>query len=227
MLNMKKYLLLSFLFLFIACPAYSKVSAETKNRQGQNSVPASKSITVSPSPKNTTITPTNTQTQTQNQGENQNSSVKTQESEQLNQEVNQSIVKVSDQVHELINTVGAKGGIGEQVREIAQNQVKLQEEVKTDFEKLNGRGKLVKLLIGSDKKITTSLENKIEQNTLMIQRLEELKLQTKNASDIQQIQETIEMLTYQNTSLQNKVNQEKETHGIFGWLVNLLDQKSE
>jgi hypothetical protein len=150
-------------------------------------------------------------------------SVKTQESEQLNQAVDDSLTKVSDQVHELIETVGAKGGIGQEVKEIAQNQTKLQEEIVSDVAKLNSRGTLTKFFIGSDKKLIQTMEQKMEQNRLMIQQLEQLKLQTQNTLDLQQIQETIELMTYQNISLQNKIDKENKSNGIFGWLISFFD----
>jgi hypothetical protein len=213
---MKKYLILSFLFLLVAFPIIAKGSTNTASQQAIN--------------KETTITPIGNQVKnknevkTKNQGEDQQLSVQNQENEELNQEVVQSLNKVSDQVHQLLETVGAKGGIGQQVKEIAQNQIKLQDGINSDFKKLNSRGTIKKLLIGSDKKLTKSMEKKMEQNSLMIQQLEELKIQVQNSGDLQQIQETVESMMAQNTSLQNKIDKENKTNGIFGWLINLFNQ---
>jgi hypothetical protein len=123
----------------------------------------------------------------------------------------------------LIETVGAKGGIGQEVKEIAQSQTKLQDEIESDVVQLNSRGTVSKFFIGSDKKLIKSMEQKMEQNRLMIQQLEELKLQTKNSGDLQQLQETIDLMTYQNTSLENKIDKESKSNGMFGWLVNLFN----
>jgi hypothetical protein len=213
---MKKYLILSFLFLLVAFPIIAKGSTNTASQQAIN--------------KETTITPIGNQVKnknevkTKNQGEDQQLSVQNQENEELNQEVVQSFNKVSDQVHQLLETVGAKGGIGQEVKEIAQNQVKLQDEINSDFKKLNSRGTIKKLLIGSDKKLTKSMEKKMEQNRLMVQQLEELKLQVQNSGDLKQIQETVESMMAQNISLQNKLDKENKTNGIFGWLINLFNQ---
>lgn len=236
---------MSFLFLLVAIPVLAKGSTEAQGQQGQQTNTSSQlvitttgsqsnsnqgTITVSPT-KKATVSPignqvkNTNQVQTQNQGENQQLNVKTQETEQLNQDVTQSLTKVSDQVKQLIETTGAKGGIGQQVKVIAQSQTKLQDEIKSDFEELSSRGTLTKLLVGSDKKLTKSMEQKMEQNRLMIQQLEQLKLQTKNSGDLQQLQETIDLMTYQNTSLQNKVDKENQINGMFGWLVNLFSQK--
>lgn len=221
---MKKYLILSFLFLLAVTPALAKGPAEPKNLQT-----AQQNITVSPA-KNAVVSPTGNQVknanevQTQNQGQESQASVKTQESEQLNQAIDINLTKVSDQVHELIDTVGAKGGIGQQVKEIAQSQTKLQDEIKNDISQLNSRGALSKFFIGSDKKLIKSMEQKMEQNRLIVQQLEELKLQIKNSDDLQQLQETIDSMVNQSTSLKEKVGQENKINGIFGWLINLFNR---
>jgi len=241
---MKKYIVISFLFLLVATPVLAKGSTETQGQQatgqqtavsqsnttsGSQGTGGQNTVTTSPT-KKPTISPTGNQVKnanevkTQNQGEDQKLSVKTQKSEQLNQAVDDSLTKVSDQVKELIETVGAKGGIGPEVKEIAQSQTKLQNEIKSDVVQLNSRGTLTKLLVGSDKKLIKSMEQKMEQNRLMIQQLEELKIQTKNTGDLKQMEETIGLMIYQNTSLQNKIDKESKSNGMFGWLVNLFNK---
>ena len=231
---MKKYLVMSFLLLLSVTPALAKGSVETQdqnNQQGQQTVVVSNKPSTSPTNK-PIITPTGNQVKnenqvkTQNQGEEKELSVKTQEQEveKIDESVTQSFTKVSDQVQNLIETVGAKGGIGTQVREIAQSQVKLQDQIKLDLGKINSRGTLTKLMIGSDKKLVSSMEQKMEQNSVMIQQLEKLKLQTKNTGDVEQLQETIDLMIYQNTSLQNKVEKENKTNGLFGWFINFFNQ---
>lgn len=209
---MKKYLILFLLFLLAVTPALAKGPITVS--------PAKKAVM---SPTGNQIKNTN-EVQTQNQGQDSQLSVNTQESEQLNQTIDTNLTKVSDQVHELIETVGAKGGIGQQVKEIAQNQTKLQDEIKNDISQLNSRKALSKFFIGSDKKLIKSMEQKMEQNRLLIQQLEELKLQTKNAGDLQQLQETIDLMINQNTSLGEKIGQENKINGIFGWLINLFNR---
>ncbi|MFA6007525.1 MAG: hypothetical protein WC784_02680 [Candidatus Shapirobacteria bacterium] len=212
--------MMSFLFLLLTTPVLAKGAVVVNQQSGQGTATvASQRVSVSPTGNQVK---NQNEVKTQNQGEDQQLSVKTQESELLNEDVTQSFTKVSDQVHQLIDTVGAKGGIGQEVKVIAQSQTKLQDEIKSDFDNLNSRSALTKLLVGSDKKMTKSLEQKVEQNRLMIQQLEQLKLQTKNTGDLQQLQETIDLMTYQSTSLQDKIDKENKVNGMFGWLVNLF-----
>ena len=218
---MKKYLILSFLFLLIVTPVVAKGAPATSGQQmNSNSTPVT--ITINPTNK-PTISPTGSQVknknevQTKNQGEEKQLEVKTQEAEELTQ-------KVSDQVHELIDTVGAKSGIGQQVKEVAQNQIKNQENIKSSLAQLQLRKYFVKFFIGSDKKAIQNAEEQLEQSKLMVQQLEELKLKTKNTSDLQQLQETIDLITYQNTSLQEKIDLENQSKGMFGWLIKLFNK---
>lgn len=190
---MKKYLVLSFLFLFVTSPVVAKQSVSPTTN-----IP---SVVIS-------VSPTENQIKNKNQVKNRN--------------LDESLDRVSDQVHELIDTVGAKGGIGQQVKEIAQNQVKLQQEIKETIGNINSRSALAKFFMGSDKNMVKTMEYQMEQNRLMIQQLEELKLKFQNAGDLQQIQETIDLMLDQNTTLGEKIKNESQIKGMFGWLVNLL-----
>jgi len=229
---------MSFLFLLIAIPTLAKGQTETQSQPANNdsnSATGSQAgnnqgtaVVISPTQK-TTVSPTGNQikntneAQTKNQGEESKLNVKTQEKEQLSYSVDESISNVSDQVHQLIETVGAKGGIGQQVKEIAQNQTKLQDEIKNTFNQLNSRSALSKFFFGSDKKNIQTMTQQIEQNRLLIQQIEDLKLQTKNSEELKQLQETINLMISQNTSLQGKIDQENKSKGIFNWFINLFN----
>jgi hypothetical protein len=218
---MKKYLIISFLFLLVATPTFAK---NADNSNGQQTGQAN-TVTMT-----TTGAPTGNQTQnknqvqTQNTGENQQLSVQTQESEQLNQNLDNNFQKVSDQVHQLIDTIGAKGGIGQQVKDIAQSQIKLQNDIKNNVSLLASRSAVAKFFVGSNKKTLKNMEQQMEKNHLMIQQLEELKIKTTNTGDLDQIEHTINLMTYQNTSLQEKIDQENKINGLFGWLITLFNR---
>jgi len=216
--------MLSLLFFLIAVPVIAKSanSNSATQSQGQNQV----TTTITPvQSQNTTVIPTGNQIQTQNRGQEKKLQVQTQETEQLNQEVEDSVEKVSTQVQELLDTVGVKSGIGQQVKEFAQNQQKNQEKIKSSVYELKNRGQLVRLFVGSDKKMTKALEQMTEENKLTIQKLEELKTKTLNQAEKTQLQETIDLMLYQNTSLGEKIAKEKQANGLFGWFVKLFNKE--
>ena len=229
---MKICLITSLLFLLTITPVFAKNSDNSVQQTGQaNTVTTTQTRTQTQTQTETpTITPTGNQVKnqnqvkTQNEGEEQQLSIQTQETEQLNQSLDDNFQKVSDQVKELINTVGAKTGIGQQVKDIAQNQDKIKDQIKLNLSQLASRSAVSKFFIGSDKKVVRQMEQQIEQNHLLIKQLEELKIQTTNSGTINQIQQTIDLMTYQNTSLQEKINQENKSNGLFGWLVNLFNR---
>lgn len=134
---------------------------------------------------------------------------------------------MSDYVHQLIEdrkTTGIKGGIGEKVSEFAQNQQQVQEKIKNSYEQLKNRGQLIRLFVGSDKKMTAALDQLVGENKLRIEELEALKNQTTNLADQTQLQETIDLMLSQNTSLQEKIAKEKQVNGLFGWFLKLFNR---
>jgi uncharacterized protein YoxC len=217
---MKKYLILLFIFLFISFPVVAK-NAVNSPVQSQERVQTRDPLV---SPTGQQVLNRN-EVQTQNQGEDSQLQIKTKESEQLNQEVEESVEKVSTQVQELLDTVGEKAGIGQKVKEIAKSQQQIQEKIKNSYEELKNRGQLVRLFVGSDKKMLQALEELSGENQLRIEELEALKTQTMNEADLNQLQLTIENLKYQNTSLGEKIASEKKVNGLFGWFTRLFSRK--
>ena len=142
-----------------------------------------------------------------------------------NEEVEESVEKVSTQVQELIDTVGEKEGIGQKVKEIAQTQQKTQEKIKSTYYELKNRGQLIRLFVGSDKKMTQTLDLMTTENKLIIEKLIALKDQTVNEVDKEQLQDTIGTLLTQNGFLEEKIAKEKQATGLFGWFVKLFNRK--
>ncbi len=125
---------------------------------------------------------------------------------------------VANQVEELLTNKTMKGGIGEQVKQIATQQKQAQEQVKAQLDQVGNRKGLLKSLIGPDYKALKDVEKQIEENQLRIEQLTELKTQLANQSDIAMLEETIQDLTEQNTQLQDTVVNESQTKSMFGWL---------
>ena len=205
---MKKYLMLSFLFLLVAFPVVAKSANSNSAAQGQNKI-----VTTITPVQNTTVTPTGNLVKNQGQ------------EKKLQVEVEDSVQKVSTQVQELLDTVGTKSDIGQQVKEIAQNQQKNQEKIKSSVYELKNRGQLIRLFVGSDKKMTQALAQMSEENKLTIQKLEGMKNLTKNQVDLTQLQKTIDLMLYQNTSLGEKIAKENQVNGLVGWFTRLFNKE--
>ncbi len=183
-----------------------------------------------------TASPTGNQTQnqvsTQNMGEDTNLQVRTEEQESTGagngtglENKNPNAVEhmsiVAQRVQELLQ-VKTKGGIGDQVRIIAQDQNQAQDQIQARLDKIEAKGNLVKSLFGSDYKAIKDLKQLLEQNQLRIQELQQLMNQVTNEADEATIQETIEALTQENISLQEIISSEESMKSLFGWLVKLF-----
>jgi len=200
---MKKYLVLFFLFFLTVSP----ISAKNNENEQVNQI---------------TISPNENQIKTQNEGDNQQLTISTQENEQLNEtEVSE---KVYSQTNILVQSMGTKNAVGEQITKMAQTQEENQNQIKEQLKELNSRNQFVKFLFGSDKEVVTSLSESIKTNESMIKLLEDFKSETSTNEELKQIQNTIDLLSYQNSSLLNKIKETK-SNGIFSWLKNFFGKE--
>jgi hypothetical protein len=186
----------------------------------------------------TTVSPTTgsgvanqNQVKTQNAGEEQQLNVQTAEQEETSgvksvsprsDSAIQNMGEVAKGVEEILTTKTLKGGIGDQVRVLAQEQKQSQDQVRLQINKVASRSGLLKNLIGPDYKALSSIKEQIVQNELRIQQLTELMSQLTNSGDIRMVQETIDALIQQNVSLQEIVDTENSQGSIFGWLIRLF-----
>lgn len=128
---------------------------------------------------------------------------------------------VAQSVKTLLET-RISGGIGEQIREIAQQQNQSQEQIKQNLDDVESRPGWFKKLFGADKKTIRNLNEHIEKNQLRLEQLAEIQTQLSNQSDQQTVQLAVETLTGQNTALQQVLEEEEQIKGIFSWLTSLF-----
>lgn len=134
----------------------------------------------------------------------------------------QSMSIVAQKVEELLTTKTLQGGIGQQVRQIAQEQQSAQQGMQVELGNVDRRGGLLRTIIGPNFKALKNMQKQIEQNQLRIQRLTQLQNQLVNQADITQVQEMIQALTDQNTALQERINLEEQSGSLLGWLFKVL-----
>lgn len=172
------------------------------------------------------------QVTTQNQGEETQLQVNTQEQESLgsdegeglqnrNQAAIQNMSEVAEQVQMMLQ-IRTTGGIGEQIRQVAQEQNQAQTQIQEQLNKLESKGKLARLLTGTDYGAVKNLKQQIEQNQLRIELLTQLQNELSNQGDITMIQETIQALIKENISLQETITAEEQTKSMFGWMFKLF-----
>jgi len=172
------------------------------------------------------------QAETQNQGEDSQLQINNQEQENLNdgqgeglenrnQNAIQNMSDVAKQVQQLLQ-IREDGGIGEQVRQIAQEQNQAQTQIQEQLNKLESKGKFARLLTGTDYGAVKNLKTQLVQNQVRIEQLTQLQNQLTNQEDITMVQETIKALIQENTSLQERITTEEQTKSLFGWLFKFF-----
>ena len=129
---------------------------------------------------------------------------------------------VAAQVEALLTTKTIQGGIGDQIKLIAQKQKQAQQEIQTELGKVDDRGGFAKFLIGPDFNALKNMQQVMDQNQLRIQELSQLQNQLTNQAAIIQVQEMVKALADQNTALADRISLEEQTGSLFGWLFKLF-----
>jgi len=131
---------------------------------------------------------------------------------------------VAEAVEQLLVAREEKGGIGQEVREIAQQQKQAQVEIHRQLEKIETRRGLLKKLIGPNFKAIRNVRQHLAQNQLRIERLERLKDQLSVQTDKDNVDQTIQALKEQGQVLQKQISAEERVKSVFGWLFKLFNR---
>ncbi len=137
------------------------------------------------------------------------------------QQTRDNMSEVATRVEEMLNSRIENQGIGEQVKEIAKAQNQAQAKIESQFQKIEKRTGLMKKIIGPDFKAIKSMEQLMIENQERINELKNLSSQLDDEEN-SEIEEMIVSLEQQNLSLREKVSQETESTGMFGWLFKLF-----
>lgn len=142
---------------------------------------------------------------------------------QRNEKALENMSEVAKYVQELLQT-RTTGGIGEQVRQIARSQNQAQEEIQEQLHKLDTKGKLARLLTGTDFGAIKNIKAQLEQNRVRIQQLEKLQTKLTNQADLKTIREAIQAMIEANASLQERIGNEEQAGSLFGWLFKFFNR---
>jgi aromatic ring-cleaving dioxygenase len=169
------------------------------------------------------------QTSTQNQGDDQQIQTQTQEQESLqatsSANQNQTAEQNRTQVHERFQAllqIQTSGSVGDQIKTQARAQIQNQEQIEEQLNKVEARKGVIKFLIGPHYPGLENLKEQLEQNQLRVVQLNSLQTQVQNQGDKTAIQEAIQALNRENTSLQDKINEQEKSFSLLGWLFSLF-----
>ena len=159
--------------------------------------------------KNTVQTQNNTATDETTKNNNSNSS-------------QQKRSQVADAVQTMLQIAERNGGIGQQVRVIAQTQNQNQAKLDQNIEKIQSRSGFAKFFIGPNYGEIKDAQKTLEQNKEQIRQLNQIRTQLSNQGDRQQLTEQIRILEQANQDIETSLSNAQKGFSLFGWLNNLL-----
>jgi len=177
-----------------------------------------------------TSTPVQNQNQNQQQNQGEENQIQNQEQEAIEVKETGSVVaeqrksQVANAVHEMLQVAERNGGIGEQVRTIAQAQNQNQEQLEISLEKVQKRNEFAKLFFGPDYEEINKAEQVLVQNREQIEQLNQLQNQLTNPEDQQVLTQQIQLLEQANLEIENSLNGEKGGFSLLGWMFKLFNK---
>ncbi len=154
----------------------------------------------------------NAQEKKQNQNQNKTGTATAEERRSL----------VANAVQEMLQVADRSGGIGQEIKTIAQTQTQNQEKLEAGLEKIKIRNGLIKLLVGPDYTEIDSAKKILEQNREQIKQLQEVKNKLVNQGDQQTLMQQIQNLEQINLEAENTLNSSQNGFSLFGWMFKLF-----
>lgn len=131
---------------------------------------------------------------------------------------------VSAFVKNLLQVADRDGGIGEQVRAIAQQQKETIDATVQAVEKVQKRNKVKTFLIGSDYKNLGALRSEMVQTRNRIEQLNRLAENTQDEGVKTEIENQIKALEDEQTKIENFIKTNESKFSLFGWFVKLFNK---
>ncbi|MBU4353427.1 hypothetical protein L6251_03110 [Candidatus Parcubacteria bacterium] len=219
-------LAMTFVIAGNACAASKNIDSDIGNQAKQQAQQQSQDMSET-GDQNQNQNQVQNQNQTQNQGEANQIQNNEQEGTQ-SQNKSGSVVaeqrrsKVANAVQEMLQVAERNGGIGQQVRTIAQTQNQNQEKLEASLQKVQSRSELVKFFVGPNYGEINSAKKILEQNREQINQLNQVKNQLASQGDQQQLMEQIQTLEQASLEIENSLGTAQKGFSLFGWMFRLF-----
>lgn len=133
---------------------------------------------------------------------------------------------VAQQVDNLLSFPDRRGGIGDQVRVIAQEQEQIQERVRESLEQLENRPRFMVKLFGPNYQAINRLQATIEQNEQLVEELLILQENALYPAEKEDLSSAITALEQQNTLLFQQIQLSSGDNGFLGWVFRFFSQSA-
>jgi len=131
---------------------------------------------------------------------------------------------VANFVQNLLSVADKEGGIGEQVRTIAQQQNQSVEATVQAMEQVQTRSKVKTFFMGSDYKNLGTLRSEMVQTMNRLEKLNTLLESAENEADKTELKAQIQTLTQEQAKIEAFVKAEEGKFSLFGWFVKLFSK---
>lgn len=129
---------------------------------------------------------------------------------------------VANAVQEIIKVAERNGGVGQQIKTIAQTQTQNQEKLETGIQKIQSRSGFTKFFIGPNYGEIKSSKKLLGQNKEQIQELNQIRTQVVDQGDQLQILEQIQIIERANQQIETLLNEAQKGFSLFGWMFRLF-----
>ena len=130
--------------------------------------------------------------------------------------------RVANSVQEMEKIATRNQGVGSQIRVIAQNQNRIQEEAENALQTAQNRGRFSRFLIGPNYGQLKTVEDRLENHNQNLAELKELKNQIQVSEDASLLDQQITIMEEIKTELEKAVSEDQRGFSLFGWLNRLL-----
>ncbi len=131
---------------------------------------------------------------------------------------------VTNFIQNLLQVANREGGIGEQVRTIAQQQVQSASTTEDVIGKIQARNKIKTFLFGSDYKNLGTLRSEMVQTRNRLEQLTGLLTNAQTETDKTQLQSQIQILEQEQTKIENFITTQGSKFSLFGWLLKAFNK---
>lgn len=154
--------------------------------------------------------------------------LQTTQGQNINQVQNQKQIQVNAQIHEstvanfvqgLLEVADREGGIGEQVRTIAQQQNQSASTTIQAMERVQERNQMQVFFFGSDYKNLGAIRSEMIQTRNRLEQLNGLMVNIQNEEDKIKLQSQAQSLEQEQTRIESFIEGKEEQFSLFGWLV--------
>ena len=220
---MQKTLLIAFLLMFglVVQAQAASTNANQGNKAGQDNAQGNQNVNAFQVQEKNQVQNQgeNTQIQTQEQNVVQTKD-KNENKKQDNAEVHRSAV--ASFVQSLLSVADREGGIGQEVRVIAQQQNEMKDRAADLIYAVENRNKVKTFFIGTSYKNVGELRSQMVQTRNQIEQLKRLMQKNTNEQDKTELQNQIQTMEQEQARINDFITQNESKFSLFGWAIKLF-----